>query len=170
MGEINWVHLKIDAQDRKTRQWTIVYRKFESTPIGNPHLAIPQFVSFFSKPPVSARLFQQYRPNEILGRHKNKLTRQSWKSQSQKVKINIPNQRIVEERALLLQNPHVINEKQCLSPLYRQPSYIEYPAPPPLPPAHFLQGNLDPLLLWFSKNLEPFINKTEECALWRLMV
>ena len=127
MGEINWVHLKIDAQDRKTRQWTIVYRKFESTPIGNPHLAIPQFVSFFSKPPVSARLFQQYRPNEILGRHKNKLTRQSWKSQSQKVKINIPNQRIVEERALLLQNPHVINEKQCLSPLYRQPSYIEYP-------------------------------------------
>ena len=57
-------------------------------------MAIPSLLSFFPNPPLVARLFQQYRPYEILDRHKNKLTWQSLKSQ--KVQINILNERLAE--------------------------------------------------------------------------
>ena len=47
------------------------------TIVHRPYMAIPPFLSFFPNLPLLARLYQQYHPNGILDRYKNKLTWQS---------------------------------------------------------------------------------------------
>ena len=60
----------------------IVCRTFE------PYMAIPPFY-LFSEPPLLARLFQQYCPNEILDKHKNKLMWQSYCFIFRRLKNNV---------------------------------------------------------------------------------
>ena len=142
-------------------------------------MAIPPFY-LFSKPLLLARLFRQYRPNEIPDKHKNKLMWQSYflifrrlknnvtcfqknskqyqaeilfdkiiiSSINRSKKINVLNIRLDEERALLLQNPYIVNEKQCLPP----PS-IGNPPLYGLPPI-FTRKSWSPRL-WFFKNPIP---------------
>ena len=96
--------------------------RFETPHHPPPHMAISPFY-IFSEPPSLARLFRQYRPIEILDKHKNKLIWQSYFFIFRRLKNNV---------TCYFYKQH----------LYKQPSSPAFLSIANLPP--FLQGNLDP--------------------------